>query len=178
MYNLYMKNITNKNLIKRGFTLVELLVVMAIIGILSGIVFANFADARATSRDQARKVALKEVQLAIELYKAQEERYPTAGCGASGWTSASCDEYIEDLVPDYIPSLPKDPKNGNSYRYHTNGSGSAYKLIADGTVEKNLITSYSDEFARCPEDFGSSYCGSTPTAKTYAVYGGSASAQW
>lgn len=169
-----MKNITNKNLIKRGFTLVELLVVMAIIGILSGIVFANFADARATSRDQARKVALKEVQLAIELYKAQEERYPTAGCGASGWTSASCDEYIVGLVPDFIPALPRDPKTGNSYLYRSNTNN--YKLLTT-SVEKETVTT-AHEFARCPSFTSCGNASASALAKTYAVYKGTNAVQW
>ncbi len=54
-----------------GFTLVELMVVISVIGILSSIVYANFGSARASARDDIRKSALKEVQLAIELYKAQ-----------------------------------------------------------------------------------------------------------
>ncbi len=169
-----MKNIINKNL-KRGFTLVELLVVIAIIGILAGIVYANFGDARATSRDQARKVALKELQLAIELYKAQEGDYPSPGCGVTtGWTSASCDEYIEDLAPEYIPSLPKDPQTGNSYIYRSNTNN--YKLYTPG-VEKEIVTT-SHEFARCPSFTNCGNASASALAKTYAVYKGPNATQW
>ena len=55
----------------KGFTVIELLVVIAIIGILMAILLATFNDARMSARDDARQAQLKELQLALELYKAQ-----------------------------------------------------------------------------------------------------------
>ncbi|MCD5381402.1 MAG: type II secretion system GspH family protein, partial [Candidatus Pacebacteria bacterium] len=63
---------------KKGFTLIELLVVIGIIGVLSAVLYANFGDAREDARNKAIKVEMKEGQLAIELYKAQNGSYPPA----------------------------------------------------------------------------------------------------
>jgi prepilin-type N-terminal cleavage/methylation domain-containing protein len=168
-----------------GFTLIELLVTISIIGILSAIVYANFGSARAAARDDIRQSALKELQLAIEFYKAQNGVYPAQGCGTvaanptpanatvSTW-AASCVTWIMGLQPDYIATLPVDPSfplttANTGYYYKTNTAGTEYKLIAAYSVEVKRVT-YADELARCPADAGTSFCGTSPEANTYAVY--------
>jgi len=161
----------------KGFSLIELLVVMAIVGILAGIVYTNLSAAQASARDESRKVALKEVQLALEFYKAQNGRYPAAGCGATSTTATNCYPYIEGLTPDFIPELPRDP-NGQSYRYRTNTNGTGYKLSTLGNVERNLIQSCEDEFSRYPVGHSSCANLSSTLQKSYAVYGGTGSSGW
>ncbi|MCA9365262.1 prepilin-type N-terminal cleavage/methylation domain-containing protein [Candidatus Kaiserbacteria bacterium] len=164
---------------KGGFTLIELLVTVAIIGILSSIVYGSFGGARAQARDDIRRSDLKELQLAVELYKAQTGSYPTQGCGSSSNDSSwagpgpgsssfnSCSDYIVGLVPDYIAKLPTDPKseNENSKGFYYNTDGVSYKIMVHDSVEKKTISSNTDEFARCP----TSTCGGILT-NTYAVY--------
>lgn len=165
-----------------GFTLVELMVVVSVIGILSSIIYANFGAGRAAARDDVRKSALKEVQLALELYKAQYGRYPTQGCGTypiyagpgpqPAW-GCTADQYIVGLVPDFIAELPRDPssENINGYGYLYLSNGTDYKLIAHLTVEAKTVKSYEDEFARCPSSTGTAPCGpGAPDPITYAVY--------
>lgn len=165
-----------------GFTLVELMVVVSVIGILSAIVYANFGNARAAARDDVRKSALKEMQLALERYKAQYGVYPAQGCGSypiyagrgphPAW-GCSADQYITGLMPDFIPDLPKDPNQEDidGYGYLYLSTGADYKLIAHLTVESKLVQSYEDEFARCPSSIGADPCGdSGPNPMTYAVY--------
>lgn len=165
-----------------GFTLIELLVVIAIIATLAAVLFASFSDARALARDEARKAALKEVQLALELYRSQNGRYPDAGCSATAWAgpgphSASwgtqCDEYIVGLVPDFISQLPTDPtrEDEDNIGYLYRSDGNSYKLLANRSVEFDFVQSYADEFARCPFSFGVTYCdASGPQNDVYAVY--------
>ncbi len=175
---------TNKKNNHRAFTLVELLVVIAIIGILTSVVYYSFADSRAQSRDRVRMTNLKELQLAVESYKAQNGRYP-AGCN-TGWSgettnsSYKCTDgtnsYIKGLTPDFIGSLPTETKNtggaSSGYLYRTNSTGSTYKIMAYGTVEAIKITAFSENFARCPKAGGSSCATIGNIEKTYAVYGG------
>ena len=185
-----MKNINTKY--KIGFTLVELLVVISIIGILSAVIYASFGDARKIARDNIRKSDLKALQLALELYKAQNGRYPEACRGANKWSgnvngsykctstsSGSGNQYIKGLVPDFIAVLPVDPLassyNNSSnvgYLYLTDRYGTAYKLLANNSVEKKFIGSYDDEFARCPTSDSHNCLEpiSDMVKKTYAVY--------
>lgn len=177
-----------------GFTLVELLVSIAIIGILASILYASFDQARAQTRDKARMATLKETQLALEQYKAQYGRYPEGNCLATyasdsfvgpGPVSGSVAgllacanvveraSYIKGLTPDLVSILPSDTmfefENDRGYYYRSNGY--SYKLMAYNVVETLTIDSYDDEFARCPEAGGS--CPNAiddVTARTYAVY--------
>lgn len=168
----------------RGFTLIELLIAMSIMAILSTIIYANFTDARKIARDDIRKTSLKEMQLAIELYRAQNGEYPDQGCGSVGsqWAGhapqsgnfRSCPStFVSGLAPNYIEALATDPNPnitaGTGFYYQTNNDNSAYKLLVHNSVESITISSYADEFARCPRQCGS--CGSgTPPANQYAVY--------
>lgn len=168
--------------LKRGFTLIEVLIVVAIIGILTAILVANYNDARKNSRDKIRKSDLKTLQLSLELYKAQNGQYPSQGCGTNGsqWAGpgphsagwgASCEQYINGLVPDYIPVLPEDPNqediDNTGMLYMTDASRQSYKVLVHMSVESNLVTTFSDEFSRWP----SASCGQTsPQSNVYAVY--------
>ncbi len=167
---------------RKGFTLIEVLIVVAIIGILTAILVANYNEARKNSRDKVRKSDLKSLQLAIELYKAQHGQYPAQGCGtpgsnwagpglhSAGW-GASCATYITGLAPEYIPALPTDPNqeeiDNTGMLYMTDATRQSYKVLLHYSVESNFVTSYSDEFARCPRS-----CGSCTTLQNnvYAVY--------
>jgi prepilin-type N-terminal cleavage/methylation domain-containing protein len=164
-----------------GFTMVELMVVVTIISMLAGVLYLNFNDIRAESRDQVRQNTLLEMQLALEVYKAQYEVYPEAGCSATGWVGpgllgtfgTQCNAYIVGLATDFISALPVDPIQDGTvergYVYQVNSSRSAYKLMSYQTAETDLVTSYDHDFSRCPSNLGAN-CGSTPQTETYAVY--------
>lgn len=170
---------------RSGFTLIEILVVIAIIGIILSILTVNFNEARKKSRDKARQSDLKSLQLAIETYKAQNNGlYPQAGCSAGGnvWVTpgqvsggfdVSCPEYVMGLVPDYIAALPTDPsmenETGKGFMYRTDNTRSTYKVMVNRSVETDLITSFDNEFSRCP--YVTSSCPTVAAnANVYAVY--------
>jgi type II secretion system protein G len=192
-----MKKVTVSVRSRFGFTLVELMVVISVIGILSAIVYASFGSSRAIARDNIRKTDLKNLQVAIALYKAQNGHYPSA-CddvtanlmGNVTDTSHACSvsgaPYIKDLIPDYIATLPQDPKAGSygsnsmrGYLYRVNSTGSDYKLVAYDVVESLKIKNQGDDFARCPTWSGGNECdGSFSTGHeetSYAVYSAGAS---
>lgn len=120
----------------KGFTVVELLVSISIIGILSTIVFASFSQAQKKARITKRISDLKQMQVALGYYYAVNKSYPNTGgawrsqCG--WWGTLAANEVIKDvvngntLVPNYIASIPTDPKmdasaNTSCYVYMSNG---------------------------------------------------------
>lgn len=141
---------------RKGFTLIELMVVIAIIGILATVVVSSLNTARAKGRDTKRISDIHQIQNALELYYNTNGVYPAAGAGwsessviASPWTTV-----LEPLLTAYIPKLPLDPLNsgrtytlaGYDYGYYScNGSG--YFLIA--RLETGPATKYSKGIRDC-----------------------------
>ena len=124
---------------ERGFTLLELLVVIAIIGILASLLVVNFINVRERSRDAQRKSNLRQIQSALELYRADTGEYPASSpglknCPASG-TKTDLGNTACSTV--YMKSIPRDPScpttpcssvyNGGNYYYGTLGTG--YQLV-------------------------------------------------
>lgn len=182
-----MKNFDNK----KGFTLIELIVVVSIISILATIVYASFDTARQQARDKTRMAALKEMQLGIELYKAQTGVYPVpgteVGCNAANFNGpgpvsasgySSCDNYINGLSPSFVPALSRDPKSEtvSDQGFYYRSDGLSYKLIIKDSVETLTVSGYASEFARCPKVQGSGPCSGAVPANTYAVYSAGAEA--
>lgn len=92
---------------KQGFTLIELLVVISIIAILSAFLMANFIGVRQRGRDAERKSDLRQIQSALELYRADNGKYPGFQGGfAYGW---SVPTKLLGISPNYMQTLPTDP---------------------------------------------------------------------
>ncbi|RZM11724.1 MAG: prepilin-type N-terminal cleavage/methylation domain-containing protein [Pedobacter sp.] len=101
---------------QKGFTIVELLIVIVVIGILAAITIVAFNGIQTRGYDGRRTSDVSNVKKALELYKADEGQYPAA-CGAdnSGCQVSALSSF---LVPKYIASLPQDPKSpARSYDY-------------------------------------------------------------
>ncbi len=130
---------------KRGFTLVELMVVMSIISLMSSIVFASINTARVRARDSARYSSIQQMRNAIELYITKYGYAPLMGkadeCQAGGYGDYDCSarEFDKDggnslrvenwnalrnELREFMPTLPKDPCGQNCssdsimYRFH------------------------------------------------------------
>jgi general secretion pathway protein G len=89
----------NKRNSERGFTLIELIVVVTIIGILAGIAIANVKFAQRKAREAALKQNLYTMRKAIDDFFADKQRYPND---------------LNELVPKYLRKVPPDPVTGQA----------------------------------------------------------------
>ncbi|HVR39322.1 MAG TPA: type II secretion system protein [Thermoanaerobaculia bacterium] len=78
----------------KGFSLIELIVVVTIIGILASVAIVNVKHAVRKAREAALKDNLYEMRKAIDNFYADKQRYPTD---------------LNELVPNYIRRIPADP---------------------------------------------------------------------
>ena len=89
-----------------GFTIVELLIVIVIIGILAAITIVAYNGIQQRARDSARTSDIAGVQKALELYRADNGIYPSVGTDNVGYNLS---DLSTALVPKYINSIPNDP---------------------------------------------------------------------
>lgn len=107
---------------QKGFTLVELMAVIAIVGILSGVVFAGLSGARERARDAERVSDIAQIQLALELFFNACREYP-ASLAVGEDNGGTC----TNNLGVYINPIPTDPL-ATAYSYGTNGSDTDYLL--------------------------------------------------
>lgn len=128
----------------RGFTLLELLVVVAIIGLLSAIVISSLEGFRMKARDAKRIADLQSIRKALELYYAAYGTYPLEG----GWYNSSdfSWNYLATALQSFISPLPKDPINNLSNPWGNKGRHSyAYIHYAFFPDEYDLVTQLEDK---------------------------------
>lgn len=108
------KNIKNS---KRGFSLIELLVVIVIIAMLSAIVLAALSKSREKSRDAKRIYEVGQIQLALELYFDGARSYPSTTPATFSGTDAA----VKLLEQKLLMKITPIPPSGGSPRYIYNG---------------------------------------------------------
>lgn len=102
---------------RRAFTIIELLVVVAIIGLMTALGFALFSEARAKSRDAKREKDVKTLQDTLSIYVTNANTYPTTD--ASGLFLIGTDAVSTTLIAaGSIQAMPFDPQNTGNFRYH------------------------------------------------------------
>jgi general secretion pathway protein G len=110
-----------------GFTLVELLVAIGIIVILIGISAVAFRGSQAGARDTQRKAELEQIRSALELYRSDS----SGGDGSYVTGSGEADAVLSsDLEPDFIDSIPVDPRDYEYEYVYESSDGITYKLCA------------------------------------------------
>jgi prepilin-type N-terminal cleavage/methylation domain-containing protein len=101
-----------------GFTLVELIIVIGIIAILSGIIIANLTGSKAKSRDAQRISDLNQIQLALEQYFDRCGQYPLVDGSNMPSTASTCSGAgVTVNINSYISKIPQDPLSSGSYKY-------------------------------------------------------------
>jgi general secretion pathway protein G len=116
----------------RGFTLIEIMVVVVIMGVLAALVVPKLLSRTGESKVAAAKVDIATVMQALKLYKLDNSRYPTteqglqallvkptAGPAANGWKAGG-----------YLEKMPKDPW------------GNAYQMLSPGVKGEIDVFSY------------------------------------
>jgi len=103
---------------KKGFTLLELLVVISIMGLISTVAFAALSTARAKARDAVRKSDIRQIAIALQLYYDTNGvmRTIVLGCpfGATFMYSSNCPvHWSETFIPDEFPNMPLDSLTGD-----------------------------------------------------------------
>jgi prepilin-type N-terminal cleavage/methylation domain-containing protein len=119
-----------------GFTLIEILIVIAIIAVLASAVLIGLGPVQRQGRDARRISDLRQVQNALELYFAKCGYYP--GTTQSGSTCGSFSQITTwtDLSTALqgsnvgVTQVPKDPTSGKNYFYGTDSSGVTYTIGA------------------------------------------------
>jgi prepilin-type N-terminal cleavage/methylation domain-containing protein len=129
--------------LQKAFTLIELMVVVAIIAILTAIVIANLTQAKAKSRDAKRISDLNQIQLALELffdrcnqYPASSGNLPNIDAGKGGGNG--CPTGI--TLGTFISKIPTPPNPGESYYYAVDSTNSDYLLKAVLEGDNSALT--------------------------------------
>ncbi len=141
---------------KRGFTLVELLLVIAVIGLLAGLIAVNLNRARAKSRDAKRRSDLNQIKTAVEGMYDDNRTYAVSGTGSGGGsqglfnydydgTSMTLKSIAQGLIEEnYLSAEPMDPIAGrnpsnpdhNGYMYYTGTGGFTQNYLIFARLEK------------------------------------------
>ncbi|MBN1168790.1 prepilin-type N-terminal cleavage/methylation domain-containing protein [Candidatus Woesebacteria bacterium] len=127
-----------KDSFDKGYTLIELMIVMAVVAVLSGISIFAMQGARASARDGQRKGDLEAIRSALELYKSDCGFYPQASGNdfedtfGSSFTNTDGTDFNGDSCPaggtrTYLNDVPADPQTTNDYRYNST-SNFTYEL--------------------------------------------------
>lgn len=114
--------------VKSGFTLIELLIVIAIIGILASLLMVNFIGIRQKARDSQRKSDLRQIQSALELYRADQGRYPDSPlptCGSSLTGGSPPTTYMQKVPCDSLSTAP--------YQYSFSGTAYCLRVCLENT---------------------------------------------
>ena len=123
-----------------GFTIVELLLVIVVIGILATLVTYNYTSTQARSRDSKRTTDAKAIEAALELYRSENTGYPASttatqvgGASTASWETSGAAQtgtFMSALKNyGFSTGVPIDPTNntltssGKTYRYKTYVAG-------------------------------------------------------
>lgn len=113
-----MKKNRQHNVQYDGFTLIELMIVVVILGLLATIVMPRVLDRPEQARRTKAKVEIRNIESALALFKTDTGRFPTTSQGLQALVS---DPGIKGYNPDsYLDKVPMDPW-GNRYIYISPG---------------------------------------------------------
>ena len=120
--------------VRRGFTLIELMVVLVIIGVLAALIVPNVLERTDDARATAARTDINNLMQALKLYKLDNQRYPSAEQGLDALTRKPTVGAIPPAWKPYVDKLPSDPW-GRPYQYlnpGVKGEIDVFSFGADG----------------------------------------------
>lgn len=114
-----------------GFTLIEVLIVLAIIGMIAGLVGPRVLGYLSGSKIKAARVQIEALYSAVDLFYLDNGRYPTSNEGLTALVKKP--SAAQQWNGPYVKTgdLPKDPW-GNPYLYKIPGKGEPFSIISTG----------------------------------------------
>jgi len=117
-----------------GFTLIEIMVVMVILGLLVAVVAPNIMGRGDQAKVTVAETQMKNISSALDLYRLDNSHYPSTQQGLQALVSKpSGSPEPRNWNPDgYLKAVPEDPW-GNPFEYYSPGEGTPYDLISLGS---------------------------------------------
>ena len=119
---------------QQGFTLIEIMVVLVIMGVLAALIVPNLMDRPDQARATAARQDVGAIMQALKLYRLDNGEYPSAAQGLRALVEKPTAGKIPTNWHSYLERLPNDPW-GKTYQYlnpGTNGEIDVFSLGADG----------------------------------------------
>ena len=119
----------NKQNKQSGFTIVELLIVIVVIGILAAIVIVAYNGIQNRANIASINSDLSQLDKAIKSYQAINGTYPSTGGTWRSQGAVTKDTFIPGLVPEVVTSLPRAMQWSGSSTFYYRSNGDDYKLL-------------------------------------------------
>jgi prepilin-type N-terminal cleavage/methylation domain-containing protein len=146
--------------VQKGFTLIEILIVVGIIGLLASVVLSGLGSVRGRGRDARRIADLRSVQQGLELYYTRCQHYPGGsqcdeGTTPSSWTALKDIMIGSGLGITAVPSDPlyaSDPSKNYKYAVRSDEQGYILEAVLEDQDANSPI--YKDAYRETPSGFG------------------------
>jgi general secretion pathway protein G len=117
--------------LQAGFTLIELMVVLVIIGVLAALIVPNVLDRADDARATAARTDVNNIMQALKLYRLDNNSYPTAEQGLGALIAKPTVQPVPGRWRPYLEKLPQDPW-GRPYQYINPGIKAEIDVMSFG----------------------------------------------